>query len=300
MIKSKINYHVQKYLTASYISTIVEGDTKMVYDFKGETEGITENQFEILSEVLKKQKCNKGTVLVGNVGKIGDNYGSHIKRFQATIQNGKEFKMIAKIAPKVMILRDEKNINDIFMNEILVIRELLPKFRELQKGVNVPEDDIFKYALCYGTCETAGSEMILLEDLDQSNYTMLDKAKPLNNEHVKIILKHLANFHALSYALRNKEPQTFNKFIGTLVNATVNPKSITETEKFFEKTLNDLLTIFDDDKYRKIITDVMQNLIKYWLKFMTIDSGSKYSVIHHGDMWTNNVMFQIQVSISTF
>ncbi|KPJ17455.1 hypothetical protein RR48_03865 [Papilio machaon] len=266
----------------------------MVYNFKGEIEGINKSQFEFISEVLKKQKCHEVEVSVANVGKIGDNYGSHIKRFKAVLKDGEEFQMIAKIAPKTMILRDDKNINDIFMNEIVIFNELLPKFRGLQKRFNIPEEDIYKYPFCYGTLETAGNEMILLEDLNVSSYTMLDKVKPFKKEYVKTVLKNLANFHCLSYALKNKEPQMFNKFIGRLVNATLNSKSINETEKLFEKTLNDLLKIFDDNKYKYIINDVMQNLIKSWIQFIMSDSSSKYCVIHHGDLWTNNIMFQIQ------
>ncbi|XP_068623132.1 uncharacterized protein [Battus philenor] len=266
----------------------------MSYEFVGEIETITERQIEFVSEVLKKHKCTGSIVTVEAVGKKGDNYGAYVKRIKVEQEDGNEFKMIAKIAPANMILREQRPVNDFFANETLIYNELLPMFRKLQENFGVPDNDKFKFPICYGTLDEPINEIILLEDLEPYNYVMLNKTEPLSDEIVKTVLKNLANFHSLSYVLRNKEPQVFDKFMGTLVNASVNPKTMAQTQMFFEHALNDLKSIFDKDRYKNTIDYVMQHLVKTWMKLVSADKGSKYSVIQHGDLWTNNIMFQMQ------
>ncbi|KPJ01421.1 hypothetical protein RR46_03193 [Papilio xuthus] len=266
----------------------------MSYNFIGEVENINTSQFEFISKVLNEQGYKGTDVNVRNVGKKGDNYGSRVKRIEVTFDDGKEFKMIIKIAPEDSILRDQINANDLFKNEIVIFKKLLPKLTEIQIKYGVPDEDIFKYPICYGSNDELKNEIILLEDLGMRNFQMLDKTTPLNNQAVRLILKDLANFHSLSYILRNKDPELFKNFMGTLVNAMINEKTIQQTQMFFEHTLNDLKTIFDNDRYKNVITDVTQYLIKGWMKLMNSDAGSKYSVIQHGDLWTNNIMFQMQ------
>lgn len=268
----------------------------MSYNFTGDVENINSRHFEFISEVLNKNGYKGTDVNVKNVGKKGDNYGSRVKRIEVTFEDGKEFKIIVKIAPEDSIIRDQINANDLFKNETLIFNQLLPKLREIQEKFGVPVEDLFKYPICYGTNDELTNEIILLEDLETRDFQMLDKTTPLTNEAVRLILRDLANFHSLSFVLKNKDPVLFNNFMGTLVNSMINEKTIAQTQMFFEHTLNDLKSIFDNDRYKNVITDISQYLVKNWMKLMKSDAGSKYSVIQHGDLWTNNIMFQMQVS----
>ncbi|XP_013149178.1 PREDICTED: uncharacterized protein LOC106111590 [Papilio polytes] len=127
-----------------------------------------------------------------------------------------------------------------------------------------------------------------------SNFTMLDKTKTLNNETVKLVIKDVANFHAMSYVLRNKEPKTLDKLLESLVNPMFDPKNIAQSQIFFQQIARDVIEICHSSKYRNVISDIMQNIITPWKKLISSDNGSKYSVIQHGDLWTNNIMFQVQ------
>ncbi|XP_013171726.1 PREDICTED: uncharacterized protein LOC106120822 isoform X2 [Papilio xuthus] len=238
----------------------------MSYEFKGDLENISQRQKEFISEVLRKQNYTGTEVIVENIGKKGDNYGSQVKRIKVIFDNGKEFRMIAKILPDSMKVENQMNSYDIFTNEAILFNEVLPKFKEMQLKYDLPEEEIFKYPICYGTLMERMNETILLEDLVMSNFTMLDKTKPLYNETVKLVLKDVAKFHAMSYVLRNQEPQMLDKLLQSLVNPMFDPKNMAQS----------------------------QNLMTPWLKLFLCDKGSKYSVIQHGDLWTNNIMFQIQ------
>ncbi|XP_014355175.2 uncharacterized protein LOC106708211 [Papilio machaon] len=266
----------------------------MSYVFKGDLDNINERQKEFISEALRKQNYTGTEVSVENVGKKGDNYGSQVKRIKVQFDNGKEFRMIAKIIPDAMKMQTQMNATDIFINEAVLFNEVLPKFKEMQIKFGLPEEDVLKYPLCYGTTMETNSEIILLEDLVMSNFTMLDKAKTLNNETVKLVLKDVAKFHGMSYVLRYKEPQMLDKLLNSLFNPMFDPKNFDQSKMFFEQIAREVITICDSSKYRNIIVDIMQNLTTPWKKIIASDKGTKYSIIQHGDLWTNNIMFQIQ------
>lgn len=266
-----------------------------MYEYVGDTENISQRQLEFVSEVLQKHGYTGKQVSVSSMGKIGDNYGSYVKRVTVQFENGGTFNMIAKIAPSTQFLGDESPASDVFTNETLLYTEILPKFVQLQKSEGVPEKDLFKHPICYGSLAEKKNEIILLEDLSANDYVMLDKKKPLSDPVVKVVLQNMANFHSMSYILKNKEPQTFERYTGALVNAFLNPELLAKTNMFFGIALNDMKSLFDNDRYIKVINETIQNFIQSGWKIVTADVGSKYSIIQHGDLWTNNVMFQMEV-----
>ncbi|CAG4937973.1 unnamed protein product [Parnassius apollo] len=265
-----------------------------MFEFKGDIENITKQQFKLVSEVLEKHDYKGNHVLVQAVGKAGDNYGSYVKRFIVEFDNGKEFKMIAKIAPTIKMLREQRPIRDFFLTEILIYNELLPKMRELEKNFGVPEEERFKYLVCYGTLSDSLNEIILLDDLETQNFIMFNKMQPLSDEAVKIVLKNIAKFHSLSYVLKRNDPLTYDKFAAGLVNTLMNQENMTQMEMFFVEVLNGIKAIFDKEMYTNAISEILEHFRKTGLKILTADKGSKYCVVQHGDLWTNNVMFRMQ------
>ncbi|CAH2055900.1 unnamed protein product, partial [Iphiclides podalirius] len=264
------------------------------YEYVGDTENISQRHLQFVSEVLEKHGYTGKQVAVTSMGKVGDNYGSYAKRFSAEFENGKVFKMVAKIAPPNHYLGVPKQQNDLFTNEMVVYNEILPKFRQLQESAGVPEEDRLQYPHCYGTLSETQNEIILLEDLDSKGYVMLDKRQPLSDSSIKAVLHSLANFHSMSYVLKNREPQTYDRLSATMVNAFTNPETASQSQMMFQAAWNDMKAVFDNERHTHAINDTLQHLVEVGMHIQTADRGSKYSVIQHGDLWTNNIMFQMQ------
>ncbi|CAK1589229.1 unnamed protein product [Parnassius mnemosyne] len=265
-----------------------------LYEFKGDTENITKQQFTFVGEVLEKHGYTGNHVLVQAVGKAGDNYGSYVKIFIVEFDNGKEFKMIAKIAPTIKMLREQRSLRDLFLTEILIYKELLPKMRELEANFSAPEEERFKYPVCYGTLSDSLNEIILLEDLETHNFIMFNKMQPLSDEAVKIVVKNIAKFHSLSYVLKNNDPLAYEKFTGGLVNTLINQENMAQMEMVFVEVLNSIKAIFDKERYTNAISEILHYFKNTGIKILISDKGSKYSVVDHGDLWTNNIMFQMK------
>lgn len=55
--------------------------------------------------------------------------------------------------------------------------------------------------------------IIVMEDLRDGGYQMLDKSKPIDFEHSKLVIQSLGRLHALSFAMKKQKPEVFEKFM---------------------------------------------------------------------------------------
>lgn len=69
--------------------------------------------------------------------------------------------------------------------------------------------------MCYGAITTEPIETLFFEDMSQTDYMMIDKDE-VTPEHVLIVMKTLAKFHAISFALKDQEPEKFAEILNGL------------------------------------------------------------------------------------
>ncbi|KAI5640278.1 ecdysteroid kinase domain-containing protein [Phthorimaea operculella] len=264
-----------------------ENGTKELSDF-------SPNQWKLVTDVLKAKGYSDAKITENAVGKAGDNYVANVKRVVAE-KNGETFKIIAKIAPRLEQSRVAMNTRAMFMNEVVMYTEVLPKFTELERGAGIPEEERLRYAVCYGTITEDLDELILLEDLTESNYTMLDRFKPLTDDEIKLLLENFAKLHALSYALRHQEPETYANIKNRLMKySSFFEKAPEQANKFFESIEADCIAMLQDGKRKNGIKGTLSKTYDLDKKNSSWDFNSRYSVIQQGDAWTNNIMFQLE------
>lgn len=267
--------------------------------FEGATEGLSENQFKFIKEVLQKRGLANKKVILENVGSAGDNYMANVRRIIVQDLDGKPFKIIVKIASKNPMMRSMLSTHQAFYNEHVMYTEVLPKFKNIQKTAGVSKEDIFKFAECYGSYVEEPDELILLEDLKESNHIMLDRFQSLSNECMLSVLKNLAIFHSLSFVLKHNQPDMFHNFENKLFDiwSTFGRNEQTQNvliqlEKF---TLN---LLSDSEERSKVVKGSITKIGSNFAKLRKNDAVSKHIVIKQGDAWTNNIMFRFDVSIS--
>lgn len=261
---------------------------------EGDIDDISAPQLAYICKVLEDRGFKNGKIEIKAVGKPGDNYVASVKRIVVD-NNDKKFSMIAKVAPTIEGFRNAMNTQIMFHNEHVMYTEVLPKFTELQKAAEVPEIERLRYAACYGSYSEAPNEVILLEDLVVSDYEMLDRFKSLTDDCVRLILKNFAILHSSSYALKHLEPETYRAFVTNLINPWPLMCKAEGIDLYFSHIEDEMMTILDDDTYKKVIKGKVNDLPNSCTKIAKIDSESKYSIIQQGDSWTNNIMFRLQV-----
>ncbi|XP_026331767.1 uncharacterized protein LOC113239117 [Hyposmocoma kahamanoa] len=263
------------------------------FHFIGDVDEISDEQRKFISDIVEKRGFKNVNIKIQPVGKAGDNYAASVKRI--IVENdGESFKMIAKIAPKSEMRRAVGYVNNYFRNEQVMYTEVLPKFAELEKNADIPEEERLRYAKCYGTYMKEPNEIILLEDLEVPGFKILDRFIPLTDDTVRLILKNLAMLHSLSYVLKYQETETFEKFCESLVNFWLLMANIPEMTDYFDKLDADVQMLIDDEKYKNALKHAGKQLLPRAAELAEIDSSTKFSVIKQGDPWTNNIMFRLE------
>ncbi|KAJ8957802.1 hypothetical protein NQ314_006477 [Rhamnusium bicolor] len=138
---------------------------------------------------------------------------------------------------------------------------------------------------------------IVLENIKFKNFVTIPKTKTFDRDHLEYIFKQYGKYHALSFAYRMLNPEGYAELSKGFADVYLD---LTEREAFsqgidiiHELCLESLQPGEDDDviqKYKYYVgngTKIFQNSNNY---------VGNYSVILHGDCWSNNMMFKYDES----
>ncbi|XP_015108393.1 uncharacterized protein LOC107035483 isoform X2 [Diachasma alloeum] len=134
----------------------------------------------------------------------GDNYTSMLYRLRLNgrkrLKSGDcvpwETAIIYKVLPESQAHREYYKSELLFRNEVAFYNHVWPAFEELQKDGRGVFGGVAKVFI-------AQSDLIAMEDLKRKGYVMADRRKGLGIDRLKLVLKALAGFHALSLTLRD-------------------------------------------------------------------------------------------------
>lgn len=275
----------------------------MDINFDGDIADFRAPAQELCRNILTEKGYTNCTVQVEAVGQKGDNYVANVKRLsvqQDDVNNGEPFKMIVKLAPNNEQLREMMNTAIAFTNEIIIYKELFPKFEELQDEAGIPKYERLIYPTCYGTINDIPEETMFLQDIKELGFVMLDRFVSLTDEQIKLALKELAKFHSLSYVLNIKEPKTFDCYKNKLINIWAMNTNTKEMDEFIASIANDVDEIIENEEYKKRIKRILNSMGRTSLNLHKAELNSKHAVIIQGDCWTNNMMFKLEVCIVIF
>jgi len=168
------------------------------------SDGSNKLTLENVSELISKDEPN---VEISSLDEEpgsgrGDNYTSMLYRVRAKgrklLKNewiNYECAIIYKILPESKMLREAFKSELLFRNEVVFYKYVWPALNKLQlNGKRVFSGVPKIYA--------ARANLIAMEDLRVKGFKMADRRKGLEVENLKIVLKALAGFHALSITLR--------------------------------------------------------------------------------------------------
>ncbi|XP_077284807.1 uncharacterized protein LOC143910279 isoform X2 [Arctopsyche grandis] len=175
-------------------------------------------------------------------------------------------------------IRNERvKIGDKFNREALLYNDVISQFECLQK--NVAKED----KLIFPKCLYADEECLVMEDLTKKSFKVIDEKSTLDMNHMKIMMSELAKLHALSFAFKLQNPESYKKFKELLKCPNI-PDSQRRTfivDKVWQWTLD---AIDNVDVKNKLI-----NRKRELTNENMIDSD--FMVICHGDYNLRNVLF---------
>ncbi|XP_071442951.1 uncharacterized protein [Hetaerina americana] len=240
--------------------------------------------------------------------------GRHLKltasvRFGGVVQ---QLRLFAKLIPTGGSHRSFVVDLDFFKKEMIAYDTLVPRLIScLPQGMALPVPMCFftrGIASGPGTIPIPGSadeELIILEDVTQRGYRILENFPPMDVPHCRAALRALARLHASSILLeescRAAQPANFDPrrdlFAGVKESFLLNQKE-GHTGYAWAKRCAESLTTASftmwPELFRGVSRDsVMEGMMRGWTRvFEAAQPSDEFpNVLCHGDMWTNNIMF---------
>ncbi|KAK4878579.1 hypothetical protein RN001_011085 [Aquatica leii] len=253
-----------------------------------------------IENYLKTINISDYTLQISSDSTKGNNFMALVKRINVRGKNAKdentELSFVAKTAEVNEAFRKANFINSIYKREIYTYEKILPSFFELQIRYNVPVR-FESYPEYYVSSTTDFEEFVILKDMKVCGYKNCDKQHFFDFNHASLLIKELGKLHALSFALKEKEPEVFREICNNARDLEYQPgflatsKNITDLFCIFAvKSLDPLEDRVAFDKFyhfRKKILDVTKGVICEVF-------DSKHAVVVHGDCWLENFLFKYQ------
>lgn len=235
----------------------------------------------------------------------GDNYGSVLISILANIKqaDGEIFKkrLVAKVPPTDpkywQFIQPERTC----LTENAVYRTLAPEISLLQTEAKIPKDKQFDgFALYYGSRISITPDakvvdrdaVLVLDDLGESNYKVGNRMEPFDLPHTKLALRYMAQFHALTIALRLKKPNIFEMKVRPFFKKFDWHAAAPESkETMIAETLIDIIEVTNNDRP---IVDRIRKLSYEFFSFLETPpiENNPFNTIIHSDFWIMNLMFR--------
>ncbi|CAH1163880.1 unnamed protein product [Phaedon cochleariae] len=211
------------------------------------------------------------------------NEGSE-KKIHLVVKHGKINEHLRKTTP----------VREVFVSEIYTYDNIFPVFQKFQKerGVEI-FDSVPK---CYKCLMFEHMEVIVLQNLKKVGYDLHDRKKPMDIDHLEIVLKEYGKFHATSFAMRDQDYELFEKLTENLPNVYKSFMELPDIDSFILSStaiVIDILKKYKDEDLCKKFEKLMERGITNILMDV-VDIRDPKAVICHGDCWNNNFMFKYE------
>lgn len=202
--------------------------------------------------------------------------------------------LICKAPPLSEIRKKNWKSKLVFEREIYIYTKLLPAFERFQREKGLNESDLFlAYPKVYACDVDDANDMhvLIMEDLTMKNFKMWPKNELITLDHELLVLRELAKFHAVSFAMQQQCPNEFAEFkrlADLTYDVIINGSLKTHFDKVLEQTANQM----NNQKHAEILQRFRKSYTKSVERLLLGDISTEFAVIRHGDCWNNNQLYE--------
>ncbi|XP_035454921.2 uncharacterized protein LOC118279355 [Spodoptera frugiperda] len=241
----------------------------------------TFTHWEYVSETGKGDSYLSELIRIRIHGTDEDNVANHVQ-------------VILKTIPKSIARRLTFRSHEFFKNEITFYEKILPALLDFQSTKNVkdPFDKYTKmfFAFCDGT-----NDVLCLEDVSLYQFGTAVRQEGIDLQHCKLTFKILAQFHALSFALKDQKPEVFGKLKTQLTEVYYHDRLWDWYSRFWKRISGVAIDAVEKEYPDSIYVEKIKEFAVPERYQNMIDAATKTdetAVISHGDSWTNNFLYK--------
>lgn len=229
-----------------------------------------------------------------------ENYGSLMLSLKITTtdQHNKNetLNLVCKLYPSETQWQEMFQIDRTFRKEAGMYTDVIPELIQLQKDLKIPKSEqLDVFIKCHGARLHEDGHVeaaMILDNIKLQGFTTGQRRKGFDDQHVRFIVKKLAQFHATAIALKIKKPAVFYEkvipFLNTVDLAAALP----------EEGLRNMKSMIKD--YVCEIPEIakLSDRVEKQVDFCIVEYGKdsyEESIFHsicHNDFWVNNLMIK--------
>lgn len=252
---------------------------------------------ELLAKIADADNLSDYTIELNAGSKHGDNFLGVIHRaILRGRRHGKpaELNLILKLSTTNESRRKEFQMDSVFKREVLAYHELLPLFEKFQRDKGLSDDEgFFAFPKCLAAVADAQSNQfaIIMEDLKVNKFVMLPKEKPIAGDHIYLIVEQLAKMHAISFAIKDQQPQVYDRLrkVHDLFRSFFTSDAL---RHLIESPVDRAIDVLENEDHIEWLKDFRANLHDEISRCFADGASEPFGVIGHGDFWLNNILFR--------
>ncbi|XP_017775415.1 PREDICTED: uncharacterized oxidoreductase dhs-27-like [Nicrophorus vespilloides] len=218
---------------------------------------------------------------------IGDNYTSQLYRAQVTFalsnESQESMSVIIKIEFKDTVMGFLTAGLQFFSKEMEMFSKTLP----LMYDALGPDYEGCLSSLSLLT-KNEPNAILVLQDLQPLGFKMVPRQMGLDLEHCQMVMKKIAQFHAASVVVTDKDPSAMKNYSSGMYskNDLVSEWMRKGVESLAESCLQWQGLEKYGAKMQKLLPDILMKADESCRKKL-----GGFNVINHGDLWVNNMLF---------
>lgn len=258
---------------------------------------------ESVERVLHQIAKNEGFVDYKIETAAGSNHGDNFMSVMnaVTISGTKdsndhiqELHLLCKLPSSNEVRNKNFRSSVIFNRELFVYSEVFPHLAAFQRERGLNDADAFlSYPKVYA-CDIDKENdkfILVMQDLRGNKFEMWAKEKVIPFEHLSLVLRQLGKFHAISFAMKDQQPNQFKQY-EELVDAW-GPMCI--HGKFggvIKKSLESAAKALNNPEHKEFMQHFLETYPQTYDDLLIGEISKEFAVIGHGDLWNNNLLFQ--------
>ncbi|XP_065087211.1 uncharacterized protein LOC135708946 [Ochlerotatus camptorhynchus] len=208
----------------------------------------------------------------------------------------KVISVIAKVAPTSPLRRSLYNSSAHFQREKYIFDIVLPTFEKFQETRGLKPSRMFNHypAVIASDC-TEGQEFVLQNDLTAQGFKNFQRTEPLDYDNVLQILTELAEFHAVSFAMKDQAPEIFAKIVGQLRETIFVAPLHSSFEGFLKRQVGYAMETLQHNPAKgddAVCKRLFRFRDEYGPSMVECVENKDDVVICHGDCWISNVLYR--------